>query len=390
MRLVYLSPVPWNSFAQRPHKFVRWFHERTGEPVLWIEPYPTRFPKLQDVKRLQAPSEQKILIDTPDWLQVVKAGALPIEPIPGSAVLNRVLWKPVFNAFDQFSKGGKTCLTVGKPSLLALSLLQRGGHSISLYDAMDDFPAFYEGLSRVAFARRERLIARHIDMIWASSSALRNRWAKHHANVRLVLNGLDLAAMPEPPETRHATLHPAQTGAQPTGDEQGKVFGYVGTIASWFDWDWVITLAESRPRDEIRLIGPVFEPAARKLPDNIRLLPEREHEAALAAMLDFDVALIPFKQNKLTGSVDPIKYYEYRALALPILSTDFGEMSFRADEPGVFITGSHASTQSLAERALHFHRDRSQAIAFARENAWEQRFDSARAFPRFPQVPVSS
>lgn len=164
----------------------------------------------------------------------------------------------------------------------------------------------------------------------------------------------------------------------------------MGTIASWFDWDWVITLAESRPRDEIRLIGPVFEPAARKLPDNIRLLPEREHEAALAAMLDFDVALIPFKQNKLTGSVDPIKYYEYRALALPILSTDFGEMSFRADEPGVFITGSHASTQSLAEQALHFHRDRSQAIAFARENAWEQRFDSARAFPPFPQVPVSS
>ena len=33
MQLVYFSPVPWASFAQRPHKFVEWFHARCGAIV---------------------------------------------------------------------------------------------------------------------------------------------------------------------------------------------------------------------------------------------------------------------------------------------------------------------------------------------------------------------
>ena len=366
MRLVYLSPVPWNSFAQRPHKFVRWFHERTGEPVLWIEPYPTRFPKLQDVKRLQSSQEKKVLIDTPPWLRVLKAGGLPIEPLPGSAWVNSSLWKPVFEAYNAFAKGRKTCLAVGKPSLLALSLLQRKKHSRSLYDAMDDFPAFYEGISRFAFARREKLIAQEVDLMWASSSALRSHWGRYHSHVRLVLNGLDQTVMPElPADKPYAST--------------GRVFGYVGTIASWFDWEWVVALAESHPQDEVHLIGPVFESATMPLPDNIKLLPERNHAAALSAMLDFDVALIPFKKNKLTQSVDPIKYYEYRALTLPILSTDFGEMSFRGDEPGVFISRALDDVPRLAKAALQSPRNAALARQFADENTWEQRFDSAKA-----------
>ncbi|QIL79720.1 glycosyltransferase family 1 protein [Diaphorobacter sp. HDW4A] len=372
MRLVYLSPVPWNSFAQRPHKFVQWFHDRTGEPVLWIEPYPTRFPKLQDVKRLRAAAAsdepQKVLIETPPWLTVVKTGGLPIEPIPGSAMINAPFWQSVFDAYERFCDKQRTCLAIGKPSLLALSLLNRRRHATSLYDAMDDFPAFYDGFSRVAFARRERLIAAKIEVIWASSTALKEHWARQHDNVHLVLNGLDLAAMPLPPVE------------QPANAAQGKVFGYVGTIASWFDWDWVITLAESRPDDEVRLIGPVFAPPARTLPVNVQMLPERNHAAALAAMLEFDVALIPFKKNTLTGSVDPIKYYEYRALALPTLSTDFGEMSFRADEPGVFISHDQSDVARLAELGLRHRRDPEIALTFAQNNAWEHRFDAARQF----------
>ena len=49
MRLVYLSPVSWHSFAQRPHELVRQFHAATQAPVLWVEPYPTRLPVLADL-----------------------------------------------------------------------------------------------------------------------------------------------------------------------------------------------------------------------------------------------------------------------------------------------------------------------------------------------------
>ncbi|NLX18354.1 MAG: glycosyltransferase family 1 protein, partial [Desulfobulbus sp.] len=157
-----------------------------------------------------------------------------------------------------------------------------------------------------------------------------------------------------------------------------KIFGYVGTMAAWFDWDWVTALANSRADDEIRLIGPLFKSPTKRLPNNIRLLPPCKHAAALKAMLEFDVGLIPFKKNELTTSVDPIKYYEYRALALPVLSTDFGEMRLRSEAPGVFISQSEQDVEYLVQKALNCERDVEQAHAFALSNSWQVRFDAAQ------------
>ena len=67
MRLVYLSPVPLASFAQRPHHFVRWFHERFDATVTWIEPYPARLPRATDLRRLRRPAGPPL---GPDWRDV--------------------------------------------------------------------------------------------------------------------------------------------------------------------------------------------------------------------------------------------------------------------------------------------------------------------------------
>lgn len=368
MRLVYLSPVPWASFAQRPHKFVEWFHARTGGSVLWVDPYPTRFPNWKDLRRLRPPASETQQISTPTWLTVVKLGWLPIEPLPGSGWVNGRLWQCQLGELTDFASQSNTWLVIGKPSVLGLELLKTLSHCPSFYDAMDDFPAFYNrGLSRLALGRRERLIAQRVDVIMASSSALKSRWALIHKDVRLVLNGLDLSAM-QLVERKHVS-------------SGKKVFGYVGTIASWFDWDWVCAMAKARPNDEIRLIGPVLELLAGKLPDNVKLMPACAHAEALQAMMQFHVGLIPFKKNALTASVDPIKYYEYRALGLPVISTDFGEMSFRSGESGVFITQSESDVSVMAEAALQFNVDTGADRAFAQVNNWEARFDAARLLP---------
>jgi len=364
MRLIYMSAVPWASFAQRPHKFAQWFHNRTGGAVLWVEPYPTRFLGLRDLRRLRAPTPS-ISAETPSWATVLKPGGLPIEPIPGSGWVNKQLWRHAFDVIGDFAGGAKVLLAIGKPSVMALVLLKRFRHYPSIYDAMDDFPAFYSGLSCLAMARRERLIAQRADTIWASSTAAYKHWSRYRDDVRLVHNGLDLSVLPPLSETAQGT-------------SEKRVLGYVGTIAAWFDWDWVCALAQARPKDEIRLIGPVFQKPAKKLPDNIILLPACNHEAALKAMMDFDVGLIPFKRNKLTDSVDPIKYYEYLALALPVLSTNFGEMRFRSNIPGVFISQSVSDSAELAESSFQFCRDRKDAHAFLLENSWEARFDAAK------------
>ncbi|MBB5020525.1 glycosyltransferase involved in cell wall biosynthesis [Chitinivorax tropicus] len=366
MRLVYLSPVTWESFAQRPHKFVEWFHGRTGGSVLWVDPYPTRFPSWRDLCRSGFSASTNPSGSFPPWLTVLKPGGLPIEPILGSGYINGLMWRRHLYQIDNYAEDSSTLLAVGKPSVLALQLLKRLPHCLSLYDAMDDFPAFYTGLSRFALIRREREIASRVNIILASSSELKSRWVNVHSDVRLVHNGLDLMAV-------------QRVGPTMTSSPQ-KVFGYVGTIASWFDWGWVCALAAARPNDEIRLIGPVFERPLGKLPANINLLPACDHVTALKAMKQFHVGLIPFRKNALTASVDPIKYYEYRALGLPVISTDFGEMSLRTCVRGVFITHSAHDVSGVADAAIQFGRDVGDASAFAVQNTWEARFDAAELF----------
>lgn len=364
MRLVYLSPVPWESFAQRPHKFVEWFHYKTGAPVLWVNPYPTRFPNFGDLWRSRQLSQSSCC---PSWLKVLNLGGLlPVEPLPGSRLVNGRLWQRYLSVIDDFARSPKTLLVIAKPSAFALELLKMLNHCSSLYDAMDNFPAFYSGLSRLALARREKQIVQRVSVIWTSSSALKLWWSHFHDNVRLVHNGLDILAV--------------NAVEQASKSSESKVFGYVGTIASWFDWGWVQALAELRPNDEIRLIGPVFEQPVGKLPSNIKLLPACDHVAALKAMTQFHVGLIPFKKNALTVSVDPIKYYEYRALGLPVMSTDFGEMSLRVGEDGVFITKSGSDVPTMALSAVQFKSNACEARVFAAQNAWEVRFDAARLF----------
>ena len=365
MRLVYLSPVPWASFAQRPHKFVEWFHKRSGEGVLWIEPYPTRFPVASDFKRLRSTTRQDVR-EQPSWLQVVKPAALPLEPLPGSGWLNALMWREVFIQLDTFVNRGVALVVIGKPSVLAVAVLQKLQGCRSIYDAMDDFPAFYRGLSRLALCRREEKLVRLVNAMWVSSMTLKRRWNGLRPDVQLVHNGLDASSLPQ--------------SKQDLAIRRNKVFGYVGTIGDWFDWEWVIKLAEIRPTDVVRLVGPVFHAAPVALPKNIELMPPCEHESALKAMCEFDVGLIPFKINELTASVDPIKYYEYRALGLPIISTDFGEMRFRGSEIGTFISKNVEDIENMTLCALLFRHDPIITRQFALDNSWESRFDAGKIF----------
>ncbi|NLR99426.1 glycosyltransferase family 1 protein [Rhizobium sp. P38BS-XIX] len=361
-RLVYLSPVPWASFAQRPHKFAEWFHLRTGGNVLWIDPYPTRLPKPIDFKRRNAPMSGKST-NLDAWIEVIKPRAVPIEPIPILSSVNRFMWAAIFSEVKRFVEGNDALIAAGKPSLLANLLVSEYPNIPSLYDAMDEFPAFYSGLSKAVMRRREKNLAGKCTHMWVSSTRLQTHWSKLRSDLNFVPNGLE--------PTLYSTINKVRNA------ESRKIFGYIGTIAQWFDWEWVIKLANARPNDLVRVIGPVFAPPPRLLPNNIELLPPCAHEEAISAMAKFDVGIIPFQNNNLTASVDPIKFYEYRAMSLPVISTDFGEMSLREESQGTFISRSLTDIEHLAHDAL-LHQDAPEFVqSFIKENGWPQRFDSA-------------
>lgn len=371
MRLVYLSPVPWASFAQRPHKFVEWFHARRGGEVLWVDPYPTRLPELADFRRVKTDGRCTTTLAAkrpiPEWLIILRPRSLPIEPLPGAGALNRLLWNDVLQAIDRFVAAGECQLGIGKPSELALQVLAQHPAVFSLYDAMDDFPAFYSGLSWMAMGRRVQEIAARVSRISVSSSALADQFAAYHSILTLALNACAIETFPLPNVRIKNSERP--------------ILGYVGTIGHWFDWPLVFALGESNPSMCIRLIGPTYVLPPGPVPGNIELLPACDHATAIMAMQEFSAGLIPFRKTQLTDSVDPIKYYEYRALGLPVISTRFGEMVLREHEPGVILVDEHTDLKTSVDRALAYQADIDEIQQFRNNNSWEARFAEIGILP---------
>ena len=363
MQLIYLAPLAWASFAQRPHMFVRWFHEKHQAKVLWIDPYPTRFPQWQDLRRLAA-TPDACATPRPDWLTVVAPKSLPLEPLAAGEWLNRMLWRELLERASAFAQSGKTLLAIGKPSALATTLLGKLPRCSSVLDLMDDYPEFYGGWSRLALQKRELDLVSRVSALLVSSTCLKDKWAALRPDVQLVRNGLAPELFLPLERKKHRNTRP--------------VFGYVGTLAHWFDWPWVAHLARTFPYATVRLIGPLFGPLPADLPPNVEVLPACDHASAIAAMREFDVGLIPFRLTQLTAAVDPIKFYEYRALGLAVVSTAFGEMLQHAAEDGVFLSRSTSDVAGQIAVALEFSDTPSARERYIAENIWTTRFDQLR------------
>lgn len=319
MRLVYFSPVNWESYYQRPHYMIQYFlNLSNNNQVLWLNPYPTRYPVLNDFFRKKTQS-QSVLPKKPDRLGVLSVRALPVEPLSLSEKINTVLfWRKIFSTLNIFldkSHDGQNLIGIGKPSKLALQALTQYKNTPSFYDAMDDFPEFYSGFSKASLSRVENKIANTVSQVIVSSEKLQKKFPK----ALKILNGYAMSTLPE------------INSIQSSKNNTKKIFGYIGTVGKWFDWECVIKLASDYPEHSVHIVGPEFIPRPPNLPSNIEFSPECPQSQAVEYLKTFDMGFIPFKINALTEGVDAIKYYEYRAMGLPVLTTRFGEMGHKSD-----------------------------------------------------------
>lgn len=315
MKLVYISPVPWSSINQRPHFFAKMAIKYGVDELLWIEPYPSRLPNIGDLLPGRHAPEPSDLANI-KGLEIISTGALvPVEPIKILFYFfngNRI--NKTIQSIFEFVGSEKAGVVIGKPCRLSLSLLKAKRWDFSCYDAMDDFPSFYSGLSRKHMAIMEANLIKEVDIVMCSSHKLYDKFV--HDKKLLVLNAC------------------ADGLKKERGNDNGKehIFGYIGTIASWFDWQWVIDLAGLNPKSSIHIFGPVKSKIPNGLPGNITLKGAIPHSQVMSEISKFDVAIIPFVNNEITKFVDPVKYYEYALAEIPILSTNFGEMAWHHNE----------------------------------------------------------
>jgi len=110
------------------------------------------------------------------------------------------------------------------------------------------------------------------------------------------------------------------------------LIGYMGAIASWFDWPLWEQLARSRPSWAFVLIGFAWDDTGRGFLDKARGLPNvhylgpKPHNNLCNYVAHFDVATTPFLLNPITHACSPLKLFEYMACGKPVVCTPMQEV----------------------------------------------------------------
>lgn len=166
-------------------------------------------------------------------------------------------------------------------------------------------------------ARHEQAFLSTADLTIVSSQGLYEAKSKDAKKCSLVKNGVDLE------------LFKAK-GLRPTDLPKQPIIGYVGSVDDRLDYDLLKAIAITYPDWALVFVGRIVDEAAAEkiatLP-NVHLLGARP-AAQLGNYLDaFHLGLIPFVKNDLTAGIYPLKINEYLALGLPVVSTDFADLS---------------------------------------------------------------
>ena len=272
---LYFSPVPAGSYAQRPHFMVRAWLDRGVESVLWVNPYPCRLPRWQDLRRRRGLDDQGTPLDP--RVRVLDVPALPIEPLPLGPWLNRrLLWRKAWREHralcrrrpaDRWASAGPCAL-----ALAALGELRAAGQ---LFRRDGQFPRVPPRPFPPGMRRHEDAIAAEVDLVVASSTFLAEKFARRGLRVEKVLNACEDA---EDGRRRKAEEENGGSGRRQVRTSQfirlsihpppfalafRPVLGYLGCMGHWFDWPLVIRLAEALPQARIELVGPCAVRAAR-------------------------------------------------------------------------------------------------------------------------------
>ncbi|QGU00484.1 hypothetical protein SYNTR_1890 [Candidatus Syntrophocurvum alkaliphilum] len=284
---------------------------------------------------------------------------------------------PGFNSINQNKiaksiRGAMNELGFNKPVLwtylhTSADLLGKLDESFVVYDCVDEHSA-YDGFNAKLVKAMEKRLLKESDMVFCTARGLYEDKKPYCREIYLSPNAADI---------RH--FNKAFSADTPVGKEvldlPNPVLGFVGAIKEWIDLELIKEVAFRFPNASVVMIGPVG--ANVDISDfddinNVYFLGHRNREVLPQYIKGFDVCLNPFKENELTATVSPLKFYEYLASGKPIASVPMPEiMEFEGLVE--FGRGKEGFVDAI-RRALEDSEEKREArLKKAEENSWESR-----------------
>jgi GT2 family glycosyltransferase len=233
-----------------------------------------------------------------------------------------------------------------------------------VYDCLDDWDSdMFKGIGP-SLIEEEKKLVNNADLLTVTAELLFNKWHKDNSTCTIVRNACDYGHFSK------ASFNSLLTNIKK------PIIGFFGGIADWIDIDTIKYAALKRKDLSFVLIGGIFTDVSsiKKLP-NVHLLGNKPYENMPSYLINFNVCLIPFKKNKITEAVDPVKLYEYFSLGKPVVARDLYEI--RNYKENLYLFNTQEEFVRCIEMALNENnpviRERRKNIAAL--NTWDTRVD---------------
>lgn len=346
-----------------------------GNRVLWVNTIGTRLP------RFDRADAARVLEKMQSWVRPPDRPA-PLSNSPSSHDTRSVeVVSPFMLPADRWSWGRKANRAIlaarlrrelrdrAFRSVILVTTLPNASHvagrleeSIAVYYCVDDFSE-WPGEDRRTLLDMERKLLGKVDLVLATSEKLFEDKSALHNRVRLLRHGVDVDHF-----SGGAGVAPAALKALP----RPRV-GVTGLVDERLDVGLLAQVAGSRPEISFVFVGPRQLPAGQldALP-NVTFLSAVPFDDVPAVLREFDVAIVPYVESRLTERINPLKLREYLASGIPVVTSPLPEAVRYADV--LEVARSTEDWGKALQRALSEGRSRASVrAARVKSETWEAR-----------------
>jgi glycosyltransferase involved in cell wall biosynthesis len=239
------------------------------------------------------------------------------------------------------------------------------GEERVIYHCVDEYTAF-SGVGASQLAETEKRLLARADLTIASADLLYESKRRMNPNTVLIRHGVDYNHF-------RKALDPATEIPADVANLPRPIIGFFGLVADWVDIELMAHMARHFACGSLVVLGKVTTDvsALAALP-NVHLVGRKPYSQLPAYAKAFDVALNPFRVNRLTLNANPLKVREYLAAGLPVVATPIPEVEM-LDQCRVAADGeSFVREIEAALKDPGPKRWRSQTM---RDQSWESKLD---------------
>jgi len=280
--------------------------------------------------------------------------------------LSELYWVDFTAKYEKLMIGKEIHCIIELPTQDFLPLIQnikKNAGKIT-YEMIDDWDSSLGGLWYTPSVEQE--IIRTSDYLVATAPALQTKMEKASSRtVKLVPNAVN-----------SRLFNPYRQYKRPIDLPHANwIASYIGALwGEWFDWDLLIEVANAYPEAGIVVVGDYRGQCAAP-PPNLYFLGLKPQTALPAYLAHTDVAIIPWKDNKITQATSPLKLYEYLAMHRPVVVPKLNPLR---DIPGVFRARDFEEFIRLVNEARLEKLSMRDIDDFIADNNWQARVRQLR------------